>query len=244
MPAPLVRPVVTSIYKRAGKLVRLPERMAHCSPDTRKAMYGIRRTLENHGGAFLVSDLFRSYDMQRQAHRDYMTGRKTGFSPPPGGSMHEAGRAFDVDLNAVRMSLAEFWKIAAQWRVVPIIGMPDPTQSQSWHFECRGSHQLVYDYYAARKGSNFLKPSQAMAASAIVSIGVSHDAFPGRGAAAYLQSALIRLGLEIGSMDGDVGTKTRSALQAAGVAADTIDAQLSAVEGLLGRRFPEEYSDA
>jgi len=243
MPAPLVRPVIMSIYKRAGKLAPLPERMAHCSPDTQKAMYGIRRALESRGGTFLLSDRFRSYDMQRQAHQDFATGRKTAFSPPPGGSMHEAGRAFDVDLNAMRMPLAEFWTVAAQWHVVPIIGMPDPKQSESWHFECRGSHQLVYDYYAARKGSNFLKPAQAMAASAIVSIGITHDAFPGKGAAAYLQSALIRLGFEIGSMDGDIGPKTRLALQAAGVAAGTPDAQVAALEQLLRQRFPDEYSN-
>jgi len=244
MPSPLVRPEITSIYKRDGELTPLPQRMAHCTPDTKKAMYGIRAALEGRGGAFLLSDLFRSYDMQRQAHEDFVTGKKTAFSPPPGGSMHEAGRAFDIDLTAMRVPLADFWVIAAEWQVVPIIAEPKPKQSESWHFECRGSHQLVYDYYKAGKGANFPKPAQAMAASAIVSIGVRHDGYNGREKAAYVQSGLIRLGFELGSMDGDIGTKTKKALEAAHIAAGSIDAQLDAVEALLKQQFPGEYFDA
>jgi len=37
----------------------------------------------------MLSDLLRSYDMQLQAHLDYTSGKKSAFSPAPGGSMHE-----------------------------------------------------------------------------------------------------------------------------------------------------------
>src|SRR5687768_10225447 len=161
MTAPLVRPAITSIYKNAaGELTPLPQRMAHCAPDTRAALYAIRSDVEMSAGALRLSDLFRSYEMQRKAHEDYATGKKSAYSPPPGGSMHEAGRAFDIDLAAIRMPLAQFWQIAAKWHVVPIVSQPDSTLSESWHFECRGSHQLVYDYYAAGKATNFKKPAQ------------------------------------------------------------------------------------
>src|SRR6185295_7452452 len=112
-----------------------------------------------------------------QAHLDFTSGKKSAFSPAPGGSMHESGRAFDIDLASTKVNLSTFWEIARGAGVVPIIAKPDPKLSECWHFECRGSHQLVYDYYKAGKGTNFASPSQAMAASAIVAIGARHDKY-------------------------------------------------------------------
>jgi hypothetical protein len=41
--------------------------------------------------------------MQLQSHLDWKTGKKSAFSPPPGGSLHEAGRALDLDLDSLGM---------------------------------------------------------------------------------------------------------------------------------------------
>ena len=58
----------------------------------------------------------------------------------------------------------------------------------------------------------------------------------------YLQSGLIRLGQEIGSMDGAIGPRTRKGLAALGIAPDApLDAQVAAVEERLQLAFPAEY---
>lgn len=243
MPALLVKPLVMSIYSVNGVPVPMPERMARATPDLKRALYGIRADLKAKGGKLALSDLFRSYDMQLQAHLDFVSKKKKAFSPPPGGSMHESGRAFDVDLGQVKVNLAGFWEIAARWGVVPIIPEPNPKTSECWHFECRGSHQLVYDYYKAGKGSNFTKPGEAMAASAIVAVGLQHDKFKGREALAYLQSALIRLGHDIGNIDGDIGPKCNAKLAELGLAQATLDERTRALDGLLQQKFPLEFFD-
>ena len=242
MPSPLVKPVITSIYEAAGQRILMPERMAKVTPDMKRALYGIRDELQAAGGKLELSDLFRSYDMQLQAHLDHVSGKKKAFSPPPGSSMHESGRAFDVDLARIKVSLASFWEIAKRWGVVPIIDEPDPRASECWHFECRGSHQLVRVHYEAGKGTNF-KPAAALAVSAILGSGVPHDRFKGKADAAYLQSGLIRLGHDIGNIDGDIGPKTLGVLSSLGIAGASRAEQVAGLDALLQKKFPEEFFD-
>lgn len=243
MTAPLRTVHIMSIYKVGGVPVPLPTRMARATPDMKAALMHIGEQVAQRGGRFVLSDLYRSYDMQLQAHLDYKSGKKKAFSPAPGGSMHEAGRAFDVDLEALRMPLAEFWEICRPHGVVPIIPQPTSGASESWHFECRGSHQRVYDYYKERLGKNFRSPAAAMAASAIVCTGVRVDAFGDDGTGAQIQSALIRLGAIIGNLDGDVGPKTRAALEQLGVAALQPREQLQELHLQLQEKYPSEYFD-
>jgi hypothetical protein len=242
MPAPLVKPLIRSIYEVAGKRVLMPERMAKATPDLKRALYGIRDELEAIDGHLELSDLFRSYDMQFQAHLDFTSGKKKAFSPPPGTSMHEAGRAFDVDLSRIKVTLADFWQIAKRRSVVPIIKGPNLSISECWHFECRGSHQVVYDYYAAGKGTNF-RPPAAMAISAILGVGLPHDSFKGKQDAAYVQSALVRLGHDIGNIDGEIGPKTSEVLDTLGIMAADTAARVVYVDAILQKRFPEEFFD-
>src|SRR4051812_43100807 len=106
--APIVPIAVASIYNNAA----LPSRMAKCSPDTAVAIQDVIDDLKALGHDLRLSDLFRSYEMQRQANADFVEGRKKAFSPPPGGSMHEAGRAMDIDLSSIGVPLKAFWDIA------------------------------------------------------------------------------------------------------------------------------------
>src|SRR6185436_4018048 len=129
-------------------------------------------TMAGTGNALVLSDLYRSFDMQMQSHLDFVNKKKKAFSPPPGGSLHEAARALDLDLGRIEaMGLKGFWPLAASEGLLPIIDKPDKTKSEAWHFDCRGSHQKVYDHYQAGRATNFEKPYAAMAASAIVSTG-------------------------------------------------------------------------
>src|SRR5204863_2052988 len=104
----------------------LPSHMAKCTPDTKMAVFAIAADLAAAGGKLALSDMFRSYQMQSQSHNDFVSHKKTAFSPPPGGSLHEAGRAMDIDLNSIHVSLAQFWDIAKRHGFTPIIKAPTP----------------------------------------------------------------------------------------------------------------------
>jgi zinc D-Ala-D-Ala carboxypeptidase len=216
----------------------LPSRMAKCTPDTAAAIQAVINDLRGMGHDLRLSDLFRSYDMQKQAYLDYKEGRKTAFSPPPGGSMHEAGRAMDIDLGSMGVPLSQFWEIAAARGFTPIIDAPDASRNEAWHFDCRGSHDAVYQYVKQGKGGNQVPPYTQMARSAIIAIGVQVDGLPEQGCA-FLQAALIRLGFDPGAVDGVMGSRTQSALRDAG--ADTED-PAGSVSLLLRQRFPAEFS--
>lgn len=199
---------IKSCYKKNGQYVNLPSRMAVCVPEFKDAIQAIAAEVNALGGDFRLSDLFRSYDMQLQAHLDYKNGKKTAYSPPPGGSFHEAGRAFDVDLAGLRplgggnTYLRVFWGIAAKYGVVPIIGEPNPQRSEAWHFECRGEFQRIRDS---------LGYSQAVKA-AILDIGADVDDFKDD-EAAWVQAQLTAAGWNIGSIDGLLGKKTKAAIR-------------------------------
>ena len=240
MKTPLVNIQILSIYKLGDKQVMLPNRMAKCTPDMYRAVMAISAELMSLGGSLELSDMFRSYDMQFQAHADYISGKKKAYSPPPGGSLHEAGRSMDIDLSKIKITLAKFWEIAAKYGVFPIISEPNASTSEAWHFDCRGSHGIVYNYYKNGKASN-MPAYTAMAVSAILSAGIQVDEFAGNNDEAFIQSGLIRLGYDIGPIDGDIGKKTNAALLAAGVTATAIAEKISAIESLLDNEFPEEY---
>ena len=243
MKTPLTHINIESIYFKDGKRFPLPQKMAQCTPDTKQALIEIGKAVEAKGGQFYLSDLFRSYDMQLQSHLDWKNGRKSAFSPMPGGSMHEAGRAFDMDLSKIKIKLADFWKIAKEFGFFPIISQPDSNESEAWHFDCRGSHQKVYEYYKTGKGKN-LKPYTAMAASAILSINVKVDTFGENQSEAAIQAGLIRLGFEHGNIDGDVGQKTRTALDKAEIIWTNAEQVLLIVENQLKEKYPSEYDVA
>ena len=233
LPTPIVPISVASIYSNSG----LPARMAKCTPDTATAIQGVVDDLRAIGHGLLLSDLFRSYDMQRNANLDYVEGRKKAYSPPPGGSMHEAGRAMDIDLSSIGIPLTQFWDIARARGFFPIIDEPIAGRSESWHFDCRGSHEAVYAYVQKGKAGASIAPYKQMAHSAILAIGVRVDAVPNQDIA-WLQSALIRLGFDPGRIDGVMGDRTLSAMREAGADADDPSGSLTT---RLKGRFPTEY---
>lgn len=247
MTIPLIPIEILSIYfdDKTNERLNLPKRLAQCTPDTRKAVINVSAELDAKGVHLFLSDMFRSHDMQLQAHIE--NAKKGVFSPLPGGSMHEAGRAFDLDLDALLdkqgITLKDFWDIAARHGLLPIVSKPDPGLKEAWHFDCRGSHNKVRQYYLDGKGGTKMKPYHAMAASAIVAIGEKVDQFPSQKAAA-IQSALIRLDHELGPLDGDIGDKTKKALEKAGVLFSDESTMLSTLEIQLRQQFPEEFEIA
>jgi hypothetical protein len=236
MPAlitPLVPIVVPSIYNNQS----LPSRMAKCAPDTAASIQAILEDLRHLGNDLRLSDLFRSYDMQRQAYLDFKEGRKKAYSPPPGGSMHEAGRAMDIDLSSIGVPLSQFWEIAKAHGFSPIIDSPNPSRSEAWHFDCPGSHDTVYQYVSQGKAGSSIAPYAQMAHSAILAIGVQVDGLPDQ-AVGFLQASLIRLGFDPGRVDGVMGPRTLAAMRDAAVDPDD---PAGSVSLLLKQRYPGEF---
>jgi hypothetical protein len=243
MNTPLVELNIPSIYRdKKGTPVLLPKRLAQATPDMAAAIFGLANDVGEHGGKLVLSDLFRSYEMQLQSHLDYVNGKKKAFSPSPGGSFHEAGRAMDISLADLKMDLPAFWAIAKPRGVVPIIAKPDSSLSEAWHFECRGSHQRVIDYYNEGKADNFEKPYTAGAASAILALGIRVAKFGNGQKEAQLQASLIRCGYTIGNLDGAIGPATRAALKTLDILGASLDDALAYVEDLVQQAFVSEYA--
>src|SRR5260370_27122782 len=192
---PLVPINIASIYQGP-----LPHRVAECTSDTKAAIEAVARDLAAMGFGIRLSELFRTHDSQSQAHADFVEGRKKAFSPPPGESLHEAGRAMDIDLSSIGVPLPQFWEIAKAHGFTPIIDAPDPHRSESWHFDCRGSHGAGYDYVQAGKDGTMLAAYTQMAQSAILAIGLKLHTVPAQNVA-FLQEGVGRPGGRPGGSD-------------------------------------------
>lgn len=194
----------------------LPDRMAQCTPDMANAIQTLQKELSLRNSRLVLSDMFRTFDMQYQAWRDYTSGKKKAYSPRPGGSMHEAGRAMDISINHLKpLTLEDFWNIAIPLGFSPIINTPSVNISECWHFDYRGSHQLVYDYYnSISKEKRNMKPYEAMSVSAITDhFDITFIRQIGDLNVLAVQCLIIRLGDEsIGLLDGINGPKTNKAI--------------------------------
>lgn len=242
--ATLLVPIeIASIYTVHGQAVDLPERMAWCTPDMYAALIRLDDELHACGGRLVLSDLYRTYDMQLQAHLDWKSGKKSAYSPPPGESMHEAGRALDLDLKEIQLDLGDFWEMAQACGLTPIIAKPNPSASEAWHFDCRGSHERVYRYYQEREGVG-VKPYTAMSMSAVLASGGRVDRLAHGMDAAAIQCALIRLGFDPGLVDGAIGPRTRRALSEAGVTWDDPAVMRRELDAWTHAAFPGEYRTA
>jgi hypothetical protein len=114
------------------------------------------------------------------------------------------------------MTLKNFWQICAEVGVYPIIKTPDTSISECWHLDCRGSFSIIYNYYKSGKANN-MKAYEAQASAAILALGIPVDRFGDHQQEAFIQGALIRLGYDIGNIDGVIGAKTSAALEREGL---------------------------
>jgi len=177
----LVTIAVKGIYGRPGSL--LPASMARLTPDAAASLAQVEAEIERLGGCFRLSDAYRSSAMQSRAHDDYIKGRKHAYSPPAGSSMHEAGRAIDLDLAALihppsvpkgSQTLNEL-KVRAifeahGWTFIAPAGNPHSVDvKESWHIEFRGPFQETYDSVFKRANVHS-KAYHSMAAAAIADL--------------------------------------------------------------------------
>lgn len=212
-------------------------------PEAAETIPQIRTTVENKGGQFGVTSVFRTYEDQarlrqrwefwkawEKSDRTAKAPPKQAYSARPGGSWHEAGRAVDFKVRAwdakqsKRVSLLCFPNVAEEdqlltfWRIVKPLGWNPIINKPSIDMsECW--HFEFHGIWAAAVEA--VGQREAVKA-AILDIGNTTDETGMR----FIQAQLIRLGrFDIGPIDGVLGRRTEQALTALGVAADSTAAE-------------------
>jgi hypothetical protein len=220
----LVPIAVDSIY--GGPL---PARLAKLAEDAAASLEQVKLGFATKHALFRLTDAYRDPAEQAKAHNDYVTGKKTSYSPPAGSSMHEAGRAIDVDLAALihpgsvpagytLMDEGDVRNVLATHSWIAIANQGDPHSvdvKESWHFEFRGPFQKVYnETLSATKNHSQAYTAMAKAAIADLSKDTAEAEKPARrtlrkgdkGAEVVeLQAAL---DMPLNQIDGDFGAKT------------------------------------
>lgn len=235
-----VDPRILSSYGPGGTATSIPRAQlrplrdlagGRATPDTAAALLALHEAVTAVGGDLRITDLYRSVDTQRDARAKYDRWVAAGKPSPgtaafdpktmknayvaiPGRSWHNAARAIDVHIDALRFpgvaadrQLDRLWDIATPlgWR--PIIKAPTEGVSESWHFEHMGPWARV----AARRSTE----EAAIAAAQ----DIANGELPGEGL--RLQGGLHRAGYDVGEIDGIVGQRTLSALATAGYRGST-----------------------
>ena len=196
------------------------------TPATAAALLALHEAVLAAGGDFRVTELHRDVATQQAARARYdrwvaagkpapgspgfdSASMKPAFVAVPGRSMHNAGRAIDVDLGALRFpgvpadrQLDRLWELARPLGWAPVIRAPDERASEAWHLDCWGDLHGVL----ARLGY-----AQAAFAGALL---VGH-AGAGTSWASVTQALLVRAGYDLGQIDGLWGGRSRLALASA-----------------------------
>lgn len=123
------------------------------------AIHRLRKEVEDkNGGVLRATDMFRTWNMQSQAHQDYITGKKKALSPPPGKSFHGAARSTDWDIALIDKTLNPtgvgkkgfdlFWEIYNDLGFTGVLVnryRPDRNATEAWHIDFMGSFKALYD---------------------------------------------------------------------------------------------------
>lgn len=177
-----------------------------------------------------VTDLWRDIATQTALRRRYdfwvASGKPTGTSydprmmkrdyvATPGKSMHNGGRAVDLNTGSMLNALGgqyldAFWPTARRHGFTPIIAAPTEGVSESWHFDHKGIWQRVFDTLGYEQG--------ILAANCAVG-GAGSFQSPER----RVQAHIVRLGKNIGDIDGNLGPRSRSALTELGIGAPLVE---------------------
>lgn len=193
---------VPGIYGRRGD--PLPKSMARLVRPAAQALARAYKDIVAEGGHLYISDMFRTAAQQQKAHEDWKTGRKTAFSPPAGGSVHEGARAIDIDAFDTGIGHKRVREILNSHGWVNIVDtLSGP---ECWHYEFRGDK---WEQVRQEKGY------RAMAEGMIEAIG-NKVTRPDKEEAAHIrwvQESLNRLmGMRL-EVDGILGERTRETVR-------------------------------
>jgi hypothetical protein len=220
---------VPGIYPRGGPM---PERMAKLVQKAALSLQDVYKDVVNEGGHLYLSDCFRTAAAQRKAHLDYLSGRKSSYSPDTCSSVHEAARAIDIDAFDTGIGHARVRAIlnAHGWSNIT----DSLTGTECWHYEFRGKRWQAYrDQHDAGAMAHAMKEEIGNVLGAAEAAGRGDDVN-------WLQTSLntvLKLRLAV---DGIYGSSTKEAvrtfqkahgLQVDGVAGPITRAKLKEVLG-------------
>ena len=199
----VVKVRVPGIYGSKGS--PLPARMAKLVRPAAESLAKVFEDIVAEGGRLYLSDMFRSANEQQRAHEDWKSGRKSAYSPPACASVHEGGRAIDIDA---------FDTVIGHKRVREILNkhgwtniVETLTGAECWHYEFR---EARWEAYKSTHGY------AAMAHALKEEIGnrAQHtQAERRKEEVRWLQTSLNRiLGLDL-EVDGIYGEATRAAVR-------------------------------
>ena len=204
--------VGASTTPRAALLRLRDLRGGRMTPDAANGLLALSRAVQAAGGDLRVTDAFRDLDEQTKKRTQYEAALAQGIKKPyvarPGRSNHNAGRAIDIHVAALKLSddpsnlLDVLWPIALAhgWR--PIIKAPDERASESWHFDYWGEWAPVLDRIGYEQASM----------CACLDVGVGGTLFSAA-RERTVQANLQRAGYSIGDIDGIFGARTYAALE-------------------------------
>lgn len=231
----VVRVRVPGIYGRKGK--PLPQRMAKLVPAAAKALQRVYRDVVREGGHLYLSDMFRSATEQQKAHEDWKSGRKSAYSPPSCGSVHEAARAIDIDAFDTGIGHKRVREILNRHGWVNIV--ETLTGAECWHYEFRGQ---TWERHKSRHGYPAMARAMKEAIGNLVRVAQADARIE---EVRWLQRALNRvldLEMEVDGVYGEVTKEAvsefqrRSGLQVDGVAGPITRRALEAALGEIGDR--------
>lgn len=212
------------------------------APGASKGLTKLAKAINDAAGDFRVTDCYRDPATQAAARQKYINWLNAGKPEPgspewdgetmkkdfvaePGYSFHNAGRAIDIHIEALQFpnvpadkQLDKLWEIARPlgWR--PVIKDPTEGVSESWHFDYMGVWTKTYDVLGYKEA--------AMCAG----LDVGSDVYL-RSPERALQAQLHRCGMNVGSVDGYVGKKTRDGLAALGLPISSTYEDLYSIKG-------------
>jgi hypothetical protein len=130
---------VPGIYPKGDSL---PERMAKLVRKAAASLGDVYEEVVKEGGHLYLSDCFRSAEDQHRAHVDYISGRKSSYSPDTCSSVHEAARAIDIDAFDTKIGHA---RVRAILRAHGWSSITDSLKgTECWHYEFRGQRWQTY----------------------------------------------------------------------------------------------------
>jgi hypothetical protein len=113
----------------------MPERLAKMVRPAAESLQEVYQDVVAAGGHLYISDMFRDAEQQHRAHLDFLSGRKSSFSPDTCSSVHEAGRAIDIDAFDTGIGHQKVRAILNAHGWVNIT--PSLTGTECWHYEFR-----------------------------------------------------------------------------------------------------------
>lgn len=203
----------TTYFNASGSRLDLSHLSNSCwlTPDCIEALLQLQHNITAVGGKLYVSDAFRGWDLQSKAYDDWKQGHRKDFAAPPGQSFHGAGRAVDIDVYSLEFNnnkstwLDKLWSIAIPLGWHPIVGEPDMSLSECWHFQYPGN-----DWHDMARTA----PDSLVAQCATLDVGKwNPQEDPSKLQILFLQSQLNRVQAHTDGpyliLDGILGTHTR-----------------------------------